>query len=249
MLNYRKNIYSQNGEDGIIEYLFEKIGVSDGGTCCEFGSWDGKHLSNTFRLVKERGFRALYIEGDTDKYKELLKTCKEYPNITPVCEYVNNNLDNIFERTNFPFDIDLLSIDIDSTDYEVWKAVQKVNSKVVIIEPDNNIPEWVDVPMYPTGLNGGANTVILKALAREKGYTFVCNTGNLFFIRNDLAPLIEPDERIFPWWLDDKFKSLIIRTNADENQFIPIVEPRYHNNLKKVIENYKGGMSLGYMSI
>jgi hypothetical protein len=248
MLGHRKNIYSQNGEDGVIEHLFEKIGVPDGGTCCEFGSWDGKHLSNTFRLVKERGFKALYIEGDAEKYKQLLKTCEEHPSITPVCEYVKI-LDDIFERTEFPLDIDLLSIDIDSTDYEVWKAVQKVNPKVVIIEPDNSIPEWVDTPMYPTGPNGGANTAILKALAREKGYTFACNTGNLFFVRNDLAHLVEPDERAFPWWLDGKFKSLIIQAKADESQFLPIVEPQYHDNLKKAIENYAGGVRLGYMSV
>jgi hypothetical protein len=64
MLKHRFNVFSQFGEDGIIEYLFDKINVNDGETCCEFGAWDGKHLSNTFRLVKERNFRALYIEGD-----------------------------------------------------------------------------------------------------------------------------------------------------------------------------------------
>ena len=54
MLRFRKNYNSQFGEDGIIEYLRDKLNLSDDGTCCEFGAWDGKTLSNTFHLVKNK---------------------------------------------------------------------------------------------------------------------------------------------------------------------------------------------------
>ena len=43
--------------------------------------------------MKDHNFRALYIEGDPVKYKDLLKTCEEYPNIKPVCDMVSDNLD------------------------------------------------------------------------------------------------------------------------------------------------------------
>lgn len=265
MLEFRKNVYSQNGEDGIVEYLFDKLNVTDNGTCCEFGSWDGKHLSNTFRLVKERNFKALYIEGDPERYKELLKTCEEHPNIVPVCEYVNNNLDDIFERTNFPFDIDILSIDIDSSDYEVWKAIHKVNPKVVIIEPDNSIPEWNNEPVYPVRPDGGANPAILRNLGKEKGYTFVCNTGNMFFVRNDLVnDTIEPDYRTFPWWLDDKYIHAIKKFSYIVNDFESYcsklfdhndvfteylrdnIDPIYHKNVPTALVNYVKGVRLGH---
>jgi hypothetical protein len=267
MLEFRKNIHSQNGEDGIIEHLFDKLNITDNGTCCEFGSWDGKHLSNTFRLVKERNFKALYIEGDPEKYKDLLKTREEYTNIVPVCEYVNNNLDDIFERMNFPFDIDILSIDIDSSDYEVWKAIHKVNPKILIIEPDNTIPEWNNEPVYPVRPDGGANPTILKLLGKEKGYTFVCSTGNLFFVRNDLAHDIQPDHRIFPWWLEDKYKTLIALLSInipniedyccklfDHNDAFTEyikgnIEPIYYESLGTTLINYVKGGRLGYMSI
>jgi hypothetical protein len=45
--NLKKNVYSQNGEDGIIDYILNKIPDKDN-WCCEFGAWDGKYLSNTY---------------------------------------------------------------------------------------------------------------------------------------------------------------------------------------------------------
>ena len=70
---YNKNIYSQNGEDGIIEELLHRLDISSGWVC-EFGAWDGINLSNTFNLVKNKNFSAVYIEGDKNKYVDLLQT-------------------------------------------------------------------------------------------------------------------------------------------------------------------------------
>jgi len=36
-LNFAKNIYTQNGEDGIIEHLFKLLNISEG-VVVEFGS-------------------------------------------------------------------------------------------------------------------------------------------------------------------------------------------------------------------
>jgi len=71
---YRKNVYSQNGEDGIIEELLKRLNINNGWVC-EFGAWDGIHLSNTFNLVK-KNFNAVFIEGDKNKYNDLLETVK-----------------------------------------------------------------------------------------------------------------------------------------------------------------------------
>jgi hypothetical protein len=225
MLRFRKNYFSQFGEDGIIEYLRDKLGLKDGGLCCEFGAWDGKASSNTFHLVKHKGYKALYIEADKKKFDDLLLTCKEYPNIVPVNEFVDNNLDDIFERYNFPLDIDILSIDIDSTDYEQWKTCKKVNPKIVIIEPDNSIPFWVRFPIYPTSKTGGANYVILEQLGVQKGYTLVCNTSNMIFVRNDLVTDdIEIDNRLFPWHVDESIKRVIFEAVKYPEEFNRYVE-------------------------
>ena len=60
MLNkYKKNIYSENGEDGILLYILKKTKLIKNSSplwCCEFGAWDGIHGSNTFNLVKNYNF-------------------------------------------------------------------------------------------------------------------------------------------------------------------------------------------------
>jgi hypothetical protein len=38
---YKKDIYSQNGEDGVIEYLLKELGI-DCGYFVDIGAWDGK---------------------------------------------------------------------------------------------------------------------------------------------------------------------------------------------------------------
>jgi len=207
-LENRKNIYSQNGEDGVLEILLKNMNISENGKCCEFGAWDGKHFSNTYRLVKENMYKALYIESDKDKFEDLLKTRDEHPDqITPVCAYVSNNLDDLLKEHGFFDDLDILSIDIDSSDYEVWKE-SKCMPKIVIIEPDNNVPLWIKTPIYPVRADGGANPFILKELAKEKGYKFVCTTGNLIFVRNDINVPSQTDVE-FPWWLDQNYKNII----------------------------------------
>ena len=78
------------------------------------------------------------IEGDNERFKDLVKTSKKYPNIIPVNKFVepdgDNSLDKILEENNFPIDYDLLSIDIDSNDLEIWESTTKHKPKIVIIE-------------------------------------------------------------------------------------------------------------------
>ena len=102
LLEFKKNVFSQNGEDGILEYIFEKLSdlLPSEKWCVEFGAWDGKHLSNTFNLVK-KDWNAVYIEGDSEKYNDLLKTTESYPKIVPINAMVGfeesdtNKLDNL----------------------------------------------------------------------------------------------------------------------------------------------------------
>lgn len=249
MLKYRKNINTQFGEDGIIEYLFEKLNIKNGGTCCEFGAWDGKHLSNTFRLIKTRNFKGLYIEGDPEKYKDLLKTCEEYPNIIPVNAMVTNNLDDIFEANNFPYDVDIMSIDVDSIDYEIWRDAVKCNAKVVIIEADNSVPSWIKKPIYdPTK---GANYFILEELGKKKGYTLVCNTSNMFFVRNDLmVDTIEIDDSLFPWHLEPELKYIIINSCFNKVLLPDItkyVTAEQKNDFIIECQKYCNGIRLGFI--
>ncbi|MGC1445941.1 MAG: hypothetical protein WA837_10785, partial [Xanthobacteraceae bacterium] len=120
-----RDVHSQNGEDGIVEWIFSRVAPGSK-TCVEFGAWDGRNLSNTFNLVAHHGWKAIYIEADLNKFPALTKTAAAYPAITPVCSLVTSAgetaLDNILARHATPEEFDILSIDIDGDDYDVWKA-------------------------------------------------------------------------------------------------------------------------------
>ena len=139
--NFKYNIYSQNGEDGIIQELILRLEgkISKEPWCVEFGAWDGIHMSNTFNLV-ENGWNAFYIEGNRERYSQLKKTCKKFSNILSECKYVEkdsqspNSLDNILRSKKIPIDFDILSIDIDSFDLEIWESLRNYSPKIVIIE-------------------------------------------------------------------------------------------------------------------
>ena len=74
---YKKNFYSQNGEDGIVLEILKRLKLNlRNKWCCEFGAWDGIHGSNTFNLIKKKNYNAVYIEGDIKRYQDLLKTKK-----------------------------------------------------------------------------------------------------------------------------------------------------------------------------
>ena len=87
---YKKNYFSESGEDGVILELLKRIKLSKRKLwCCEFGAWDGVRGSNTFHLVKNFNYNAVYIEGDGNRFKDLLKTQKKYKNIIALNEYVS----------------------------------------------------------------------------------------------------------------------------------------------------------------
>ena len=196
-LKYRKNYYSQFGEDGIIEKIIKDLNLNQKLFICEFGAWDGKFLSNTFNLVSKKNSIALMIEGDIERYKDLKKTANLYPNIIPVNKFVtpdgDNTLENILEKNNFPTDFDLLSIDIDSNDLEIWESITKYKPKIVIIEINSGYLTDVRQRHNPKlGLQGNSFQSTLD-VAKRKGYTPIVHTGNLILLRDELIDIIAFD--------------------------------------------------------
>lgn len=195
---FSKNIYSQNREDGIIEEILKRLKISNDSWCVEFGAWDGIHLSNTFNLVK-KGWNAVYIEGDGKKFEDLLSTSQEYKKIFPIHSYVSHekssesSLDNLLKKTPIIKDYELLSIDVDSYDLDIWETTTTYSPKIVIIEINSLVPPGI-VWRHTTSTPGNTFTATLN-VAKNKGYTVVCHTGNLIFVRNDLLSQLDMDNR------------------------------------------------------
>ncbi len=190
MLNNRKkNVFSQNGEDGVILFLLKKLNLLKNGKnrwCCEFGAWDGIKGSNTFNLVKNYHFKAVFIESDKQKFLDLLVTQKKFSNIVAINKHVDfkrkskNSLDNILKNTNISKKFEVLSIDIDSFDLAVWKSIKKYRPKIVIIEINSGIEPGIK-QLHSISKQGNSFTSTVN-FAKQIGYELVCHTGNCIFI-------------------------------------------------------------------
>jgi hypothetical protein len=210
---YKKNIYSQNGEDGIIEEILNRLNIKNNVSswCCEFGACDGIKLSNTFFLVV-KGWSAVYIESDKNFYSKLLNTASEYKNIYPINALVDhkknslNSLDNLLKTTDIPKNFDILSIDIDSYDCDVWETLNNYSPKIVVIEINSRIPPGILQRHNNEEKIGNSFSSTLQ-VALKKGYILVCHTGNLIFIRKELINLINIREKYIydPKLLFDRF--------------------------------------------
>ena len=194
--SYLHNVYSQNGEDGVIAELLQRLArgsVDLSNWCVEYGAWDGKHLSNTFALV-EKGWKAVYIEGDSLKYKDLLATVERYPGIVPVEAFVAresgdpSSLGELLANTPLPKNFDLLSIDIDSYDLETWEGLNSYEPKLVVIEINSSIPPGT-FHRCDENMSGNSFSSTLE-VAHHKGYELVCHTGNMIFVKSELISSI-----------------------------------------------------------
>lgn len=203
-LRYRQNVYSQNGEDGILRELLRRV-PNPTKWVCEFGAMDGKAYSNTFRLVKTLGYSAVFIECNPTFFETLLQTAREHPSIVPILKTVEpegeNTLDSILSETAIPNDFDVLSIDIDSCDYQVWDSVKIYRPRIVIVEINSSIPPTRFNSVHGVGSECGTGFLPMTMLGMTKGYTLVCHTGNLIFIRDDYvsmcSDLIIPAENCY----------------------------------------------------
>lgn len=172
-------IHSQQGEEGIMRECFQRIGITKG-SVCEFGAHNGTYCSNS-RYFLEQGFSGLLIEADQKLFTDLVNSIYnerriDAGRVTCINGFVTKDNVNTLLK-DLPHDFDFLSIDTDSNDYEIWKALEK-KPKVVCIEIDSCYAP------HETGFNaaGGATYKTMIELSIEKGYFLVAHTGNLIFV-------------------------------------------------------------------
>jgi|TARA_B110000438_G_C15776936_1_gene634474 hypothetical protein len=198
---FKSNIHSQSGEDGVIIEIIKRIKIKNKRKmwCCEFGAWDGIHGSNTFNLVKNFDYNAVYIEGNKSRFKDLLKTKNKFPKIKAYNIHIShkkkspNLLDRVLKKTKIPKDFEILSIDIDSHDLAVWKSLKKYQPKIIIIEINSGIvPGILQTHSKRKEGNSFSSTV---NYAKKIGYELVCHTGNCIFIKKKYLKNIKINKR------------------------------------------------------
>jgi hypothetical protein len=135
LLKYGFRAYSQHDEDGMIQEIFHRIGVSNQ-TFLEFGVGDGTENNTLYLLLA--GWRGLWMDGSdanaasiNRKFSSFIQSDK----LKSLHRFVNrDSINEIIEKEKLSGEIDLLSVDIDGNDYWVWEALSQVQPRVVVVE-------------------------------------------------------------------------------------------------------------------
>lgn len=195
------SVFSQTGEDGIIQFLLSKIPIQND-VFVEFGVEDYGE-SNTRFLLMNDNWRGMVIDGSPSNI-EIIKRSPLYwrRDLTAVCSFVTrDNINRLIEGCGITGDIGLLSIDIDGNDYWVWEKIDVVSPRIVICEynalfgPKEAVSirysdDFVRTKAHYSRLYFGASLKALCALAERKGYIYVGSNSvgvNAFFVRKDVA--------------------------------------------------------------
>jgi len=186
-----KRVFSQQGEDGVIEALLTRFGSPNHKYYVEFGTErvaPNYGQLNTRLLREQYNYTGFLMDGgfENQQFNQQREIITAY------------NINDLFAKYNVPHEFNLLSVDIDFDDYWVWQAVDndKYRPRVVVTEFNSKLgptenkvcnlkyaDRWTGTDYF------GASFQAFKALGQAKGYTVVYEESmgvNLFFVRTDL---------------------------------------------------------------
>lgn len=204
--DYEFKVYSQWGEDGIIDHLCHVVNPSSR-SFVEFGV-ETYVEANTLFLLKHRNWRGLVIDGsqaNIDKLKSSSVFWKH--DLQADASFITkDNINDIISRNGFVGEIGLLSVDIDGNDYWVWDAINCVRPVIVVSEYNSlfgskatiSTPYQADfyrTSAHRSNMYYGASIAALDHLARKRGYSLVAGNSagnNVFFVRNDCLNTLRP---------------------------------------------------------
>ena len=193
-------VFSQWGEDGIIQYLLEHVPI-ERPIFVEFGV-ENYVESNTRFLLTNNRWSGLVIDGSTENIDYIKRdTIYWATNLKAEHSFITReNINELLSRNGATGDIGLLSVDIDGNDYWVWQAIDVVSPRIVVCEYSSQFGPTAQVttPYSADFVRGsahfskiyyGASISALTGLAKRKGYSLVASNSagnNVFFVRDDL---------------------------------------------------------------
>ena len=200
-------VYSQWGEDGIIDWLINKLPQIPK-KFLEIGTQDYKE-SNTRFLLINRNWDGFLIEADKDAIKNI-KSQRVYwrYNLTVINEFITkDNINNIIRKNDIPKKLGLLSLDIDGVDYWILTKLSTLDPSIIICEYNSLFGQKksVTVPYkknfirskeHYSNLYYGASIRAFVNIMRKKNYFLVGTNSagnNAFFVKKDLWQKINKD--------------------------------------------------------
>lgn len=203
-------VFSQWGEDGIIQYLVSRVPIEHP-IFVEFGVEDYRE-SNTRFLLENNYWEGLIIDSGYHHLEFLDQSELRWRHTIDARRafLTRDNINHVIKDAGVEGDIGLLSVDVDGNDYWILEAVDVVSPRILVVEYNSlfGAEAAVTVPYRPdfdrrkahwSNLFYGASLAALHHLAQRKGYRLVgCNSAgaNAFFVRSDVVgdlPVLDPE--------------------------------------------------------
>lgn len=193
-LDYK--VFSQNGEDGIIDYLLYSLKI-DKPKFVEIGIGDYSECNTRF-LFERTSPKGLVVDCIENLKIKVSKNIKLWrADITILEEFISSkNINSILKKYNFDKNIDLFSLDVDGIDYWILKELPKNFSKIAIIEFNSTFgsEKEITVPYkknfdrskyHYSNLCYGASLKAINNIMKKKGFIFIgtnLHRVNAFFV-------------------------------------------------------------------
>jgi hypothetical protein len=199
--DYEFKVFSQWGEDGIIQHL---VGAMPGipQSFVEFGVEDFTESNCRFLMMKDCW--SGYIVDGSEKNCAAIRNADWHwkHDLTVRCDFIDrDNIDQLLRPSGFYPEPGILSVDIDGVDWFVLNALDTWRPWIIIVEYNGLFGslEKVSVPYDPTfvryqkhytGLYWGASLGAFDELLSSRGYQLAGTNkagSNAFFVRIDVA--------------------------------------------------------------
>lgn len=192
-----KTVFSQSGEDGIIEFMFKQIAPKHK-YYVEFGASDGNSISNTKNLRVNHGWTGLLMDSSDEHIKNSNGQVQK--------EIISkNNINDLFDKYEVPKDFDFLSIDVDGDDLYIFDAMTYEPS-VVIAEYNPGLPNHLPLTVMEGRSDWqtpekalvkgkwfdyhGCNMNAWYTVGKRKGYVAVTTVNvNIVLVKEEFANL------------------------------------------------------------
>lgn len=234
-------VFSQRGEDGIIQYIISKIEIPNK-IFIEFGV-ETYTESNTRFLLINNNWSGLVLDGSQQNIKFITSDFIywKYDIVAKQSFITKDNINKLISDYTKTSDIGLLSVDIDGNDYWIWDEINVINPRIVICEYNSafGATKKVTVPYkadfvrsneHYSELYFGASLAAFCHLAEQKGYDFIGTTSagvNAYFVRKDLS---SPFRKFSP---QEGFNESANRDGKNQKGKLTFLR---HNDRLKVIE-------------
>ena len=198
--DFEYKFYSQNGEDGIIDFIVKKLNLRKP-TFVEIGVGDYSEANTRF-LYETYYSKGLIIDNIKNFKEKVSNNISLWRGNLNVLEK-NISPENINEilNKNVNFDIDIFSIDIDGLDYWVLDQIKAKISKVIILEYNSifghekelvvpNLKNFDRTKAHYSNLYYGGSLKSYVSLMAKKGYYLLGVNrlrNNAFFINDDFS--------------------------------------------------------------